>query len=117
MATSRELVESLLDFAERCNGHDQLRVMNRAWERTLRLSVTDHGAALTLLVAGGSVSFQAQPPARYDMELAAESDLFCALFWGEIGPTEPYMDGRLMVKGTQEDLLRLDAITAMIWGE
>src|SRR5262249_12256701 len=117
MATPQELQDSLRNFQELYNQDGRLQEMNKSWNRAVRLSVTDIGAAMTLTVQDGGAHFAPDPAAKYHMELAADSELFCALFWGEIGPSEPYMDGRLMVKGTEDDMLRLDAITAVIWGE
>jgi hypothetical protein len=39
------------------------------------------------------------------------------LFSGRITPTEPYLNGTLRVLGSEEDVMRLDFISLMIWGE
>jgi putative sterol carrier protein len=117
MASPQELHESLLNFQDLFNENEQLRQMNKDWNRVVRISATDTGTAMTVRLQDGTLSVSPEPPAQHHMELVADSELLCALFWGEIGPTEPYMDGRLVVKGSEDDVLRLDFITAMIWGE
>jgi hypothetical protein len=37
------------------------------------------------------------------------------MFWGDLNPSQKYLDGLIKVKATQEDIMRLDAITMIIW--
>jgi hypothetical protein len=39
------------------------------------------------------------------------------MFWGDISPTQKYLRGEIKVKGTQEDVMRIDVISAVIWPE
>jgi hypothetical protein len=39
------------------------------------------------------------------------------MFYGDITPTQPYLNGTLKVLGTEDDIVRLDFISLMIWGE
>jgi hypothetical protein len=39
------------------------------------------------------------------------------MFWGDLNPTQKYLSGELQIKGSQEDIMRLDAISAVIWPE
>jgi putative sterol carrier protein len=52
-----------------------------------------------------------------DIIISATSEIFCDMFWGDLNPTQKYLSGELQVKGSQEDIMRLDAISAVIWPE
>lgn len=117
MATAQELQEALLNFRDLFNENEQLRKMNKDWNRVMKVVATDTGDIMTLNLSSGTVTVEPQAPAQFHLEMIADSELLCSMFWGELGPTEPFMDGRLQVKGTEDDVLRLDFVTAMIWGE
>jgi hypothetical protein len=39
------------------------------------------------------------------------------MFWGDINPMPKYLRGEIQVRGSQEDIMRLDAISYVIWPE
>jgi hypothetical protein len=39
------------------------------------------------------------------------------MFFGDITPTEPYLNGSLKILGSEDDITRLDFISLLIWGE
>jgi putative sterol carrier protein len=109
------LMAALEHFAARVNGDARLRKMIADWERTIALEGSD-GAGGGLRVSGGRVEV-VDLPAEPDIRLRAASDILEGMFRGELSPTEPYVDGSLQVQGSQEDVLRLDFLSLMIWGE
>ena len=117
MATRQELHDSLINFQNLYNANTQLKQMNKDWDRVVLVRATDTGDAFTVITKAGQVTVLEGPPPGHQMEITADSETLTNLFFGEIGPTEPYMNGTLKVKGTEADVLRLDFVTAMIWGE
>lgn len=117
MATRQELHESLLNFQQLHNDNEQLTRMNKDWDRIVLVRASDSGDSFTVVIKGGKLSLSEGAPASAQMEIVADSEILCNLFFGEIGPTEPFMNGTLKVKGSEDDVLRLDFVTAMIWGE
>ncbi len=117
MATRQELHDALLNFQSLYNENAQLGQMNRDWNRVVLVKATDTGDAFTIVTKDGGLTVTDGAPASHVMEISSDSETLTNLFWGEIGPTEPYMNGTLKVKGTEADVLRLDFVTAMIWGE
>lgn len=117
MASRQELHESLLNFQQLHNESTELRAMNKDWDRVVLVRASDTGDSFTLITKGGVCSVSEGAPPSYQMEISAASELLTSMFFGEITPTEPYLNGTLKVKGTEEDVLRLDFVTAMIWGE
>lgn len=116
MATVDEFKASLVDFEANYNGNPKLKVMNKDWNRRVLVHASDLGAKFGLILQDGSVQFAEQPPAEPDLVVTADGETLTAMFYGEVSPSEPYMDGTLKVIGSEEDLIRLDFVTAMIWG-
>ncbi|MBE3589900.1 MAG: SCP2 sterol-binding domain-containing protein [Firmicutes bacterium] len=118
MATAQELYDALRDFAERYAAEPRLKVMNRDWNRVIHVAPTDlEDADFTLTLKDGVLTLQRGAPQAAQLVVRADSETLTDLFYGDISPTEPYMDGRLRVEASEEDTMRLDVITLMIWGE
>lgn len=116
MATIDEVRDSLTSFAESCNENAQLRVMNKDWNKTIEIRATDLGADFTVVTRDGHVSAADGKPASADMVIQADSEVLTQVFYGEVSPNEPYNAGTLRVQGSEQDILHLDFITAMLWG-
>ena len=39
------------------------------------------------------------------------SEDFCDMFWGDLNPSEKYMSGEIKLQGSQQDVMRIDAIS------
>lgn len=118
MADADEIMEALLDFQKQCNDNKRLRRMQRDWTKTLHYVATDTGDAFTMTVAAGETTGvmkdrQGEP----DVIVETDSETMCDMFWGDINPTQKYLRGEIKVKASQEDVMRIDAITAVIWPE
>jgi putative sterol carrier protein len=50
-----------------------------------------------------------------DIVVTTHSEVFCDMFWGDLNPVQKYLRGEITVKGSQEDVMRLDAISYVIW--
>jgi|SRR5579862_3726480 len=117
MASADEVKASLESFAADCNANDRLKVMNRDWNRTIAVHAVDLKCDFTLITNAGSVSVQAGKPGTADMVIQAEAELLTEIFYGEVSPNVPYNEGTLRVQGSEQDVLHLDFITAMLWEE
>ncbi|HUY64919.1 MAG TPA: SCP2 sterol-binding domain-containing protein [Acidimicrobiales bacterium] len=112
MATSEEITEAYADWRARCNANDRLRRMLRGWDRVVHLSATDNGAGFTVVVKGQTLAelvegLVGQP----DLVVTATSEDFADMFWGDLNPSEKYMSGEIVLRGSQEDVMRLDAMS------
>jgi len=118
MATSDEIMEALADFKEQCNSNKRLRRMQRDWTKVLHYVAFDTGDKFTMTVKEGEIiSNESGAAGTPDVIIEGESETLCDMFWGDINPTQMYLKGEIKVKGTQEDIMRIDAITAIIWPE
>jgi len=116
MATKQEILEALLDYQVQCNNNQRLRRMQRDWNKIIHISTSDIPADFTMTVVTGEITkieegLQGTP----DLVVISDSESFCDIFWGDLNPTEKYLSGEIKVKGSQEDIMRLDAITMIIW--
>lgn len=115
MGTKEELVESLNNFQNICLEEPDLPVMLKGWERNIYVEPEDVDVDFTIEVKNGKPMIREGKTDHPDIIISANSDLLIDLFWGEMGSTESYVDGDLKVKGEEEDLIKIDSITKLLW--
>ena len=116
MATSQEILEALADYQVQCNNNARLRKMQRDWSKLLHFIADDTGDQFTMnVIKGEIVSFQAGASGAPDILVTTRSENLCDMFWGDLNPSQKYLQGEIRVKASQEDIMRLDAITMIIW--
>lgn len=113
-----EFYAALDQFRDKVNRNARLRQMLHDWDREISVVAGDlENVPASITMRGGEMEWQPELAKSPQIELSAPSDVLIGIFQGSETPTEPYLDGRLKVRGTQEDVLRLDFISLMIWGE
>jgi len=116
MATSQEILDALADYQIQCNENKRLRKMQRDWTKLLHFIAEDSGDTFTMnVVKGEIVSYGPGAGGTPDIIVTTTSENFCDMFWGDLNPSQKYLQGEIRVKATQEDIVRLDAITMIIW--
>jgi len=116
MATSEEIMEALEDYTVQCNSNKRLRRMQRDWTKLLHFVAEDTGDTFTMnVVKGEIVSTEPGTSGTPDVIVTARSEDMCDMFWGDLNPSQKYLDGEIRVKASQEDVVRIDAITMIIW--
>ncbi|MBX5467007.1 MAG: sterol carrier protein [Firmicutes bacterium] len=104
-------------FCAACNQNPKLVAMNRDWERLVAI-LSPEGDRHWIRCQAGRLSWQPDEGGREpDLEVEAPRAILEAVFAGRMAPTDPYNRGDLLVRGQADDLLRLDIITLMVWGE
>lgn len=112
MATADEIAEAYADWQVRCNGNPRLARMLRGWDRTVHLVATDTGAGFTIAVAGSVLAdLRHGLVDTPDLVVSATSEDFADLFWGDLNPSEKYVSGDIVLAGSSEDVMRLDAMS------
>ncbi|MEI8051346.1 MAG: SCP2 sterol-binding domain-containing protein [Actinomycetes bacterium] len=116
MAAWDEIGEALADYTATCNSNERLRKMQRDWSRVLHFICSDTTDTFTMVVTSGEiVATTAGHDGVPDLVVTTDSETFCDMFWGDLNPVAKYLRGDIKVKGTQEDVMRLDAISYVIW--
>ena len=116
MADRDEIEEALADYTLSCNGNERLRKMQRDWTRMLHFVCSDTAATFSMDVRNGEIL--ATPTGHLgtpDIVVTTDSETFCDMFWGDLNPVQKYLRGEISVRGSQEDIMRLDAISFVIW--
>ena len=118
VATSDEVLAGLADYTERCNANAALRKMLRRWSQVCQFRATDTGDTFTVRIeAGEIVEAVAGTGAEPGLIISATSEDLADMFWGDLNPAQKYMTGEIAVQGSQEDVLRVDAMAAVIWAD
>ena len=116
MATWEELEEALADYTASCNANDRLRKMQKDWSRVLHFSCDDTGTRFTMVVDQGEIVRAGEGhEGAPDIVVTTDSETFCDMFWGDLNPLQKYLRGEIAVRGSQEDVMRLDVISYIIW--
>lgn len=116
MATSAELAEALADYQQRTNQNDRLRRILQGWDRVVHLVAADNEVRFTLTVKGTLVvSIEEGLAGVPDLVVRADSEDLCDMFWGDLNPAEKYMNGEIKLEGSAEDVMRLDAMSMVMW--
>lgn len=116
MATREEIRAGLDDYRERCNGNARLRKMLRTWSRTCDFRALDADVAFTVTITEGEITdISDGPHADPELVISATSEDLCDMFWGDLNPAAKYLSGDIKVVGSQQDVLRVDAMAAVIW--
>jgi putative sterol carrier protein len=118
MATSSEIMDALADYQVQCNDNARLRRMQKDWTKRLHFLAQDTGDWFSMVVVEGEITaFSADREGTPDIVVQATSEDLCDMFWGDLNPSQKYLRGEILVKASPEDVMRLDAITMIIWPE
>ncbi len=116
MTPADQMQDVLHQFTEQFNRSPELPKMTKGWDRTIVIRARDADWVSALRVEGGHMALL-PGEAPGEIVLEGPSDTLAAIFRGELSPTEPYLDGTLIVRSTEADMMKLDVFTLMVWGE
>ncbi len=112
MAGTEELTEAYAEWRTRSNGNPRLTKMVRGWDRVIHFVTTDTDQAYTVRVEAQHLSeLEVGHVGQPDVIVTGSSEDFCDMFWGDLNPSEKYMSGEITLAGSQEDVMRIDAIS------
>jgi putative sterol carrier protein len=117
MATTSEIAEALEDYRQRCNDNARLRKMLRKWSKVIEFRSLDSDAVFTVTIVAGEITSVVEGAAAEGAEvrISATSEDMADMFWGDLNPAQKYLSGDIKVVGSAEDVLRVDAMAAVIW--
>ena len=116
MATGEELREALDDYLARARENPRVRKLLKGWSCVLHVVPTDVEATFTVVVEEGEAASVADGlQGAPDLVLEASSEDFADIFWGDANPASQYMNAALKVRGSSEDVMRLDAMAMLIY--
>ena len=115
-ATHEQIREALDDYVEQANASGRVRRTLRNWRCSIHFEALDSEAAFTVIIDRGEIGsvedgLQGEP----DLIIRATGEDMVGIFWGEANPAELYNGGHVKVQGSQEHVMRLDAMTMLVY--
>lgn len=115
-ATRAQIREALDDYIEQANANVRVRRTLANWHCSIHFEALDCDASFTLRVDHGEiVSAEDGLHGEPDLLVQASGDDLSEIFWGEANPAERYNAGAIKVRGSQEHLMRLDAVAMFVY--
>ena len=116
MATREELREALDDYISRANASERVRKTLKSWNCVMHVQATDNDAAFTVTIQSGEpVSVAEGTNGAADLIVRGGSEDLANIFWGDENPASNYMQGAIQTQGSQDDVMRLDAMAMFIY--
>jgi len=118
MATRDELHEALEDYVSRGQANERVRRTLKNWNCVMHLQAEDVPEALfTMTIKDGELSGinDGLVGESADLIIRGNSEDLANIFWGDENPASNYMQGAIKVQGSQDDVMRLDAMAMFIF--
>lgn len=119
MSDIHESLKAANEFKDKINDNEKVRRLLKRWNPLIHFDTRDSDVRLTFRMNGG-IAESVEEGHIGDSDLMVTfptaSDLV-DMFSGRLDPTPMYLSGDILVKGHQADVIKLDAITMIIWPE
>lgn len=117
MNSIQECLDSANAFKDKMNDHKKIRKLLKRWSPRIHFETAGSDAKITFEISEGMVGEVSEGHIG-DPDLVVTfpttKDLN-DMFRGDLDPTPKYLSGEILVKGHQADVIKLDAITMIIW--
>jgi putative sterol carrier protein len=117
MATREELREALDDYVEQARKSDRVVRSLRKWNCVIYLEALDISAGFTMVIKDATATVYDGVQDTPDLIVQGSSEDLCNIFWCDANPASNYMQGAIKTKGAQENVMRLDAMSLLIYLE
>src|SRR5579872_2185070 len=117
MATKEELREALDDYVMQAQKSERVVRSLRNWNCTIYIEATDIGAGFTMVIKDSTTSVHDGAYGQPDLIVRGSSEDLTDIFWCDANPAGNYMQGAVKVQGSQENVMRLDAMSLLIYME
>jgi putative sterol carrier protein len=118
MATREELREALDDYASRGKANERVKRTLKNWTCVMHLQADDvPDASFTMIIQDGELGniTDGLQGDSADLIIRGNSEDLANIFWGDENPASNYMQGAIKVQGSQDDVMRLDAMAMFIF--
>lgn len=117
MATRDELREALNDYVARAQASERVRKTLKGWNCVLHIQAVDvPEAVFTATVANGELTgVRDGLIGLADLIISGSAEDLAKIFWCEESPASNYMQGAVTSRGSQDDVMRLDAMAMFIY--
>ena len=117
MATREEWREALEDYVAQAQKSTRVARSLRNWNCTIYIEATDIEAAFTMVVKDATTSIYDGQHDQPDLIIRGSSEDLVNIFWCDANPASNYMQGAIKIQGSQDHVMRLDAMAMLIYTE
>jgi putative sterol carrier protein len=117
MATREELREALDDYVANASKDERVLRSLKNWNCVIYIEATDIAALFTMTIKSGKTTISDGGQEQPDLIVRGGSEDLTNIFWGDENPASNYMQGAVKVQGSQENVMRLDAMALLIYLE
>lgn len=115
MATREEVREALDDYVEQASKNERVLRALRTWNCIIYFETTDIEAAFTMIIKDGKATVHDGLQTQPDLIVRGTSEDLTDIFWGDANPASNYMQGAIKVQGSQDNVMRLDAMAMLVY--
>jgi putative sterol carrier protein len=115
MATREELREALDDYLAQASKSERVLRSLRNWNCVIYFEATDIDTSFTMTIKDGKATVNDGPQGAADLIVKGSSEDLADIFWGDANPASNYMQGAIKIQGSQENVMRLDAMAMLIY--
>ena len=120
MATREELREALDDYVMQAQKSERVVRSIRNWHCVIYIEASDLNGkdkGFTMIVGNSETKVQDGTHEKPDLIIRGSSEDLTDIFWCDQNPASNYMQGAIKVQGSQENIMRLDAMSLLIYLE
>ncbi len=115
MATREELREALDDYVAQASKSERVLRSLRNWNCVIYVEAVDINTGFTMTIKSAKVTISDDSQETPDLIVRGSSEDLCDIFWGDANSASNYMQGAIKVQGSQENVMRLDAMAMLIY--
>ena len=111
------LRQAVNSFKSLINSNESVKKISKGWNITILFWMKDLKTGLLLDIKQGIVEqiTEVNDPNSGAIKIVATSSIIYEMFSGNEKVTRLYMEGAIEAYGSEKDLVRLDAISAILW--
>lgn len=118
MATREELREALDDYVLQAQKSERVLRSLRNWQCVIYIEATDiQPPGFTMVVRDTKTTVHEGVFETPDLIVRGTSEDLANIFWCDENPASNYMQGAIKVQGSQDNVMRLDAMSLLIFLE
>ena len=117
MATREELREALDDYVQQAQKSERVVRSLRNWNCVIYVEAVDINAGFTMVIKDLKTTVHDGVYDKPDLIVRGSSEDLTDIFWCDANPASNYMQGSIKTQGSQDNVMRLDAMSLMIYLE
>lgn len=117
MATREELREALDDYLQQAQKSERVIRSLRNWNCVIYIEATDINASFTMVIKDTKTTVHDGVYDKLDLIVKGSSEDLADIFGCDANPASNYMQGSIKTQGAQDNVMRLDAMSLLIYLE